>query len=382
MKEKILTIFLVGLFFTAGIITIPAKFIENEAQDEHLDIEIAQLYNENNVFIGETWTVYNPEAFSGSSNADAVNMNVEWVVNPGDDEAHGTLGMNIFDFNFAGDTNYPLPLPLVTTTVCDYEFTVYDGPDSSDGELTSGHNSFMGGGLKYQEMAHPFDVKTENQDRRTLGFQLNAKTQTYIPAFRLTVENELGSISKLGQMIIDFISPAEKEKQIHKESLSTSPDDHLDIDLGRIDVYTSDNEDNIPECDIFPNFYEDPFRINESAVINIDAHLDYDISLVEKVHPPILSFLPCLLIIKINAFSTNINQQYRQRAEEHEYTRTLLTETYSDSGTWYLPTITLDTSEFPTGASFLINYNLIVPNLFGKLLDANSAKINIRWEPI
>lgn len=383
MKRKIISLFLIGLFLGAAILTTPAEKTSNQPQEDTAYLTTSQLYEENNVYIGETWTVYEPEAFTGSSNADAVNMNVEWVVNPGDDEAHGTLGMDIFDFNFAEDNNYPFPLPLETTTVCDYEFTVFDGPSSSDSELTSGHNSFMGGGLKYQEMAHPFDVKTKNQNRRTLAFQLDVKTQTYIPAFRMTVENELGSISKLGEMVIDFLTPSEKQMKLQDNApdpLPVNKEKTFDIDLGRIDVYTSDED--IPKCDIFPNLFEDPFQINESEIIEINAHMDYDISIVEKVQPPILKFLPCLLIVNIRACSTNINQQFRQIPNaKHEFSKVLVTEEYIKDGTWSIPLFTLDTSEYPIGATFIINYNLIVPNLFGKLLDANSAKVNIRWEP-
>ena len=379
MERKIISIFLIGIFLSAGILITPAEQTNKNTQEENDYITKSTLYEENNVYIGETRTVYEPEAFTGSSNADVVNMSVEWMVNPGDEEAHGTLGMEIFDFNFAEENMNPLPFPLTTTTVCDYEFTVFDGPSSGDGELTSGHNSFMGGGLKYKEMAHPFDVKTKNQNSRTLAFQMNAKTQTYIPALRMTIENEIGSISKLGEMIIDFITPAEKQKKLQNDNpLPTTKVGIPELDLGDIEIYTSD--ENIPECEIYPNLYEDPFGINESEIIDISAYLDFEISIVEKNFPPILKFLPCQLNIKIRAFSWNTNQQYRQLPDaKSEFSRSI-TGTLIEEGTIPI-SFTLDTSEYPSGTRFLITYNLIVPGLFGKLLDGESQKIIIHWEP-
>jgi hypothetical protein len=383
MKRKILSLVIIGFFFAAGILSIPAKQTNNNNQEEINDIPLSTLYEENNVYIGETWTIYEPEVFTGSSNADVVNMTAEWIINPGDNEAHGTLGFETFDFNFAEEEKNVFYLPLATTTICDYEFTIFDGPSINDDKLTSGHNSFMGGGLKYEEMNHPFDVETKNQDIRTLAFQMNAKTQTYIPGLRMTVETPTGSISKLGQMVIDFITPSEKQKKLQDEKPLVI-EESVELDLGNIFIYTSDPP-NIPRCDLDPNQFDDPFYVNESELIEIRAYFTYEISIMEKAHPPILSFLLCQIMINLRAMASDNEQHYQQISEREEYKHVVRTVPFINESCLHI-NLTLDTDRYPSGCEFLVDYFLNVPSLFGMQINhpwaADSAKISIRWEPI
>ena len=390
MKRKIMSIFLVGIFLAAGILITPAEKTNMTTQEDINDTEQSITYADNNVYIGETWTIYEPEVFTGSSNAEIVNMSVEWVVEPGSTVAHGTLGWNIFDYNFKEEEHMnPLPLALTTTTVCDYEFTVFDGPTPDDPDLTSGHNSFMGGGLKYADMAHPLDVPTKNEPRRILAFQLNAKTQTYIPALRMTFETETGAISKLGHMIIDFISPSEKTCKDENENengntFQTVHNKKIDVQLGDIEIWTGDDPSYIPEIDIDLNKNIPCFEINHSETIDVNASLDYDISLYERVHHPRLLFrwIPCQLLIKLRAFATDTEQHYKQVSSPAEFRILLVSDTYDTEGTIPLP-FTVDTSEFPTGVEFVVDYFLSIPIFFGMQLpherSAESAKTNICW---
>jgi hypothetical protein len=361
-------------------------------QEDINNTEQSVTYADNNVYIGETWTIYEPEVFTGSSNAKIVNMSVKWVVEPGGTVAHGTLGMDIFDYNFKEDGyKNPLPLPLTTTTVCDYEFTVFDGPNQNDGELTSGHNSFMGGGLKYSEMAHQFDVETKNKDSRTLAFQMNAKTQTYIPALRMTFETETGAISKLGHMIIDFISPSEKTCKDENENengntFQTVHNKKIDVQLGDIEIWTGDDPPYIPETDIDLNKNIPCFKINYSETIDVNASLDYEILLYERVHAPflLLRLLPCQILIGVSAFATDTEQHYKQVSSPTKFRILLVSGTYDEKGTIPLQ-FTIDTSEFPTGVEFVVDYFLNIPTLYGMQVNhkraADSDKTNICWIP-
>lgn len=389
MKRKIISICLIGMFLTIGIFATPAEKTYVTSQEIENAFEMASLFSSNTVSIGEVYTVYEPEVLTGCSNAEVINMSTSWVVNPGDEFTHGVLGMEIFDYNYQNENPMGFMLsPFAKTTVCDYEFIVYDGPTSSARRLSSGFSSLMGDGVKYERMDHPFSVRTQNQPR-TLAFELNAKTQTYIPALRMTLETETGSVSKIGHMIIDFITPAEKLQELESsiEETTAATVNTIDINLGKILIYTSDSPTNIPKRDLVTNSYPDPFPVNQSEIITVNAHLDYELSITEKVHPQFFNFLNCKILINIKANAHDSSQRYRQIPfSGREFDRLLIFAPILEDGT-LSTSFTVDTSLFPTGCDFVISYFLIVPGLFGSQVwggsdrSAETGKVNIRWIP-
>lgn len=374
MRNKTISIILIGIFLSASILVTPAQ--ENSSGEAN-----SVTYEDNNVYLGEVWTVYDPEVFTGSSNADVVNMTVNWVVPPSDDTAHGTLGLKMYDFNFKENKSITiLPIPLETTTICDYEFIVYDGPTPDSPTLTSGHNSFMGAGLKYEDISQPLDVETMGEASRTLAFQLNAKIQTYIPALRTSFETETGSISKIGHMVINFIKPPVEQQPLQDEKL-ISIDRRYDINLGSIEVYTSDKPFYIPRCDIDINKFNEPFHINKSEKVDVNAYLDYELSIMEKVHPPVLRFLPCQILITVRAMSTDTEGKLREICPPKIYKEILLRPTVEKNGTIQL-SFTVDTSKYPSDVEFLVYYFLTTLPLgtqVPSLRSANSARTSIHW---
>ena len=359
------------MFLASSLLGVTASEITNddcEADDFYQANEGSLTYVENTAYVGKTWTSNEEDILVGNADLEIENQTVDWYVEPSTlgasgEVARGMVDMDVFKFVFNDGNNSGNALPLPSQLwdrYSNYELSIYDGESTDDDVLLQDSIPFVGGGIEFTKLSSLLSVETNNKPSRTFAFEATAQTQTYSPALRFSFQGAPGLKSKVGHMIINFISPSvvltkdRPENNFNNIGIA----DSVDFDVGEIKIQTvwGDNakDINVPKAYILLNQNKD-VQINESEKVDVHATLDWSIDLTEKVRPPLLSFMKCDAEFSLRAIVLNLQGDNEPRWGKTK--NIILTNNLKKNDTLTLD-FTVDTGLHPTYVMFHVNYAL------------------------